>query len=156
MASPYREAEQKYGDDEDGFYEYLRQHRLDDPSLCVGFYLKRAARELNRNQSDVAAFTESSSAPPVTRGFISQMLTGHTKATPSTYTRLARAMDANPVEFFLAEGWLDTGDLLAYHLPYATDWTPVAKKLADIPALRRPAVIEVVSAVLDTLSANLK
>lgn len=157
--SPYREAEQNYVNDQDGLFEYLRQHRLDHSSLCLGYWLLYADRVLGMNQSDVARRTGvwkdgEVVVPELTRGFLSALLSGRTRSTPDTYTRIARAVGANPLEFFLAEGWIDPSDIVAYSLPHANEWQPIAKKLDAVPPLDRPKVVVLVGAIIDTVLAE--
>lgn len=153
MASAYREAEKRFEGDEEGFYRYLAENRLDDPTLCLGYWLKNAERYLNLNQSDVAARTGTNTEPPFTRGYLSLLLTGGSNATPATYTRIARACGANPIEFILADKrWgITEADVAAYQLPFAQDWSPVASKLAQVPIHRRRAVVALVAAIIDTI-----
>lgn len=154
--SPYRDAEERFVNDPDGLYQYLREHRLDDPSLCVGYWLMRADRELGMNQSDVARRTAvirdgQIVVPELSRGFLSALLSGRTRATPDTYTRVARAVGANPLEFFLAEGWVDPADIATYSMPHANEWQPIAKKLDAVPPTERRKVVALVGSIIDTL-----
>lgn len=143
--SAYREVEERFSRDQDELYDYLREHRLEEITLCVGYWLMFAERELNRNQTEVAA------EMGVSRGFLSLVLSGQSKAQPGTYTQMARAVGANPIEFFLAEGWLEPADLKAYSLPFASDWAPIAHKLDAVPPAQRRNVVVLVGAVLDTV-----
>lgn len=154
--SPYREAEARFRNDTDGLFLYLRDHRLEDPSLCLGYWLMRADRELGMNQSDVAARTAvyrgaTVVIKPLTRGFLSAVLSNRTRATPDTYTRIARAVGANPIEFFLSEGWIDPADVTVYSLPHASDWSPIAQKLDMVPVSERPKVVALVSSIIDAV-----
>lgn len=153
--SPYRDAEQKFNDP-DELFDYLREHRLDDASLCLGYWLMYADRELGLNQSDVARRTAVVKdgeviVPELTRGFLSAVLSRRTRATPDTYTRIARAVGANPIEFFLAEGWVDPSDITAYSLPHANEWQPIAKKLDAVPPTERRKVVALVGSIIDAV-----
>lgn len=152
--SPYRDAEEKYENDPDALYDYLREHRLDDPSLTLGYWLKHADRVLGLNQSDVTRRTAVVKdgdvvVPELSRGFLSAVLSRRTRATPDTYTRIASAVGANPLEFFIAEGWIDPSDIVAYSLPHASDWQPIAKKLDAVPAADRRKVVALVGSIID-------
>src|SRR5215217_6199388 len=102
--SPYQRAKEAHGGRiGDEFYNYLREHRLDDTSLCLGYYLQRAQREQNLNQADVAERTRTKNEPPITRSFLSAILGGRSGIRADTWVRIADALDANPLEFFIAE-----------------------------------------------------
>lgn len=126
-------------------YEYLRANRTQDVTLCLGYHLMRAERDFNLNQSDVAERAD------VSRSFISSILSGKSLATPESFTKIARAVQANPIEFLLASGLIDRSDLLAYQLPDAEDWQPIAALLVNIPNTERRNAIAVVGAILRTL-----
>lgn len=149
--TPYRTAQRNFANDEDGLYEYLEKNRTEDLTLCLGYYLMRADRMLGMNQSDIASRTGAPGVEPVSRGFLSAMLSGRTKAAPETITRIARAAEANPLEFFTAMGLIDPSDIAAYQLPEARDWMPIAKKLINVPLAQRPRVVALVGAVIDTV-----
>lgn len=149
--SLYRRMKTQYGDDEEGFYRWLREHHLEDTSVCLGFYLKRAERELNLNQADVAARTGTRDEPPLTRSFISALLRGRPGIRADTWVRIAKACDANPLEFFLAEGWIEQGDISAYKVPHANMMLGLARKLDDFSPAFQQTFITMAEAMADTL-----
>lgn len=143
--SPYREAEAKFGDDIEGLREYCRQHRLDDITLCLGYWLLYAESELNMNNSAVTAAIGNS------RGFLSQVLGGRTTAAQQTYAKIARLVGANPLEFLIAQGLVDVGDIAAYNLPHANDLVLVARKFEQVPPTERPKVAALIVSVIDAV-----
>jgi len=158
--SAYREALENIGgvgaqittltpEQQDELYEYLRRHRTEDVTLCLGYHLMRAERDFNLNQSGVAE------RAGVSRSFISSILSGRSLATPQSFTAIARALNANPIEFMLAAGLIDKSDLVAYQLPDAAGWQPIAQMLTNVPSEERRNAISVVGAVLRTLLARL-
>jgi hypothetical protein len=150
--SLYMRAKERFGDDKEGLYEYLREHRLDDPSLCLGYYLMRALREMNWNQADVAERTRTRTEPPITRSFLSAALSGRSGIRGDTWVRLANALDANPLEFYIAEGWIDTGHIAAYQVPASNVILPLASKLEQIKSRQQQlAAVAMLGAVLDTV-----
>lgn len=150
--SLYVQAKDRFGEDKDGLYDYLREQRLNDPSLCLGYYLLRASREMNWNQADVAERTRTRTEPPITRSFLSAALSGRTGIRADTWVRLANALDANPLEFFISEGWIDTGHIAAYQVPAANVILPLATKLEQIQGRQQQlAAVAMLGAVLDTV-----
>ena len=127
----------------DQLFEYLEQHRLKDITLCVGYWLVWAERNLNMNQSDVA------DAAGVTRSFISSLLSGRTLSKPETFERIARATGANPVEFLVAAGLVEPSDILAYQVPGRADLQVLADKLIHIPAHKRQKYVTLAASILD-------
>ena len=149
--SPYQQALSRFDADRDGLYRYLEEHRLEDPSLCLGYYLERAKRELGLNQSEVADRTGSRTEPPVAKQFLSAILAGRSGVRPETYVRIASVVGANPLEFFIASGWVDPADIAAYQVPGAEQLGSIARKLEQLePGYRRSATA-LVEAVLDTV-----
>jgi len=150
--SRYQRAKEEFGEDKDGLYDYLREHRLQDPSLCLGYYLMRAQREMNWNQTDVAERTRTRTEPPITRSFLSAGLSGRSGIRADTWVRIANALDANPLEFFIAEGWIDVGHIAAYQVPAANVILPIATKLEQIQGRQQQiAAVAMLGAVLDTV-----
>lgn len=150
--SSYQRAKDRFGDDKDGFYDWLREHRLDDVTLCLGYYLERAKREFNWNQTDVAERTRSRTEPPITRSFLSATLSGRSGIRADTWVRIANALEANPLEFFIAEGWIDVGHIAAYQVPAANVILPIATKLEQIKGRQQQiAAVSMLGAVLDTV-----
>lgn len=156
--SAYRQAERAYEGRPDEFLEYLEAHRLEDVTLCLGYWLRWAERELNFDQATVAARTEVRNAAgevaqrALTRGYLSQVLTGATSADPRTWARLADAVGCNPVEFYLAEGWLRPAHIESYTLLDSHLYQPLLETLHRISdrTLRRSAVA-VATATVDTI-----
>jgi hypothetical protein len=150
--SLYKRAKDQFGEDKDGLYEYLRVHRLNDPSLCLGYYLMRAQREMNLNQSDVAERTGTRTEQPISRSFLSAALSGRSGIRADTWARIAHAVDANPLEFFISEGWIDSGHIAAYQVPAANIILPLATKLEQIKGRQQQlAAVSMLTAVLDTV-----
>lgn len=149
--SLFKRMRTQYGADEEGFYGWLREHRLEDTSVCLGYYLYRAARELNLNQADVAARTGTKNDPPLTRSFISALLGGRSGIRADTWVRIAKACDANPLEFFQAEGWIEQGDISAYKVPNANMMLTLARKLDQFSPAFQSTFITMAEAMADTL-----
>lgn len=150
--SVYARTREQFGEDEDAFYDWLREHRLEDVTLTLGYYLMRAKRDMNLNQTDVAERTRTRTEPPITRSFLSASLAGRSSTRADTWVRIAHALDANPLEFFIAEGWIDPGHIAAYQVPAANVILPLATKLEQIKG--RPqqlAAVAMLGAVLDTV-----
>src|SRR5215212_8843364 len=97
--SPYRRAVIDLGDGSDQLWEYLESHKHEDASLAVGWALERAKRFFNRDAASVAqrtAVLDSSGnlvEEPISKSFVSALLSGRSKASPPTYTRLAHAAE---------------------------------------------------------------
>lgn len=148
--SPYKRAKEQFGEDKDGLYDYLREKRLDDPSLCLGYYILRARRERNLNQADIAERTRTRTDPPITRSFLSAALSGSSGIRADTWVRIAHALDANPLEFFISEGWIDPGHIAAYQVPTANVILPLATKLEQVQGRQQQlAAVSMLSAVFD-------
>jgi hypothetical protein len=61
-------------------------------------------------------------------------------------------MDANPLEFFIAEGWIETSHIAAYQVPAANIILPLATKLEQIQGRSQQlAAVSMLGAVLDTV-----
>lgn len=149
--SQYRRAKDRFGEDDDALYEYLRYHRLEDTTLCLGFYLMRAQRELNLNQADVAERTRTKNDPPITRSFLSVLLGGRSGIRADTWVRIANALDANPLEFFIAEGWIEPGHISSYQVPHSDLMLPLATKLDEVRPEFRQSAVAMIVAVIDTV-----
>lgn len=146
--SRYRDALDEYGHDPDALYDYLQKNRLADPSLALGYYLMRAEKLMNRNQSDIA------DEAGVSRAFISAILSGRTRSTPQTYTRIARAVGANPLEFLIAEGFIDAADVAAYQMPGAREWQQMGEMLVGLDEADRHNTVAMVRAIVKTVLAE--
>lgn len=157
IESEYRKAEDRFGKNEDEFFDWLEQHRYDDWTLCIGWALMRANRVFGRNQVEIAALTAITDSkgrellPGINKAYISSMLSGTASPPARTYDRLARACGVNPLEFYLAEGWLTTADIAAFSVPDRALALPILEKLDSIPMEDQPAARAVVLSVLDTL-----
>lgn len=155
--SPYREAEALHGTDPDAFFKYLEEHRHDDPSLAVGWALKRAERWYNLDQTAVAARTGVTDRwgveieRPITKSYVSAMLVGRTNVSPGVYRRLAEACHVNVIHFHLAEGWEDEADIAAYSYPDQELAHPILSRIIKLPRERRAHATAVVTAVLDSI-----
>lgn len=155
--SPYRNAQREHGSSIDEFYDYLTKHRFDDPTLNLGYHLMRAERERNLNQSDVAAHTGVYSPngqtieKPLTRGYISALLSGRSQAQPETIARVYRAMGANPVEYHVAKLWLEDTEVRSYaqNLPDAA--LPLVQRISELPVAQQATVVQFCLAAVDTL-----
>ena len=66
--------------------------------------------------------------------------------------RIANALDANPLEFFIAEGLIQPGHIASYHVPLSNLLVPLAKKLDRIDPKQRPQVVTMLMAVLETIA----
>jgi transcriptional regulator with XRE-family HTH domain len=157
--SPYRIAQRDYGADLDGFWEYLKANRDNDPTLNLGYHLMRVEREQGWNQSDVAGRTGVTQGgkvidKPLTRGYISALLSGRSQAHPETLARVYRSMNANPAEYYRCKGWLDDAEIAAAVSPMVELAMPIIRKLASASDAMRPTLIAVVLASLDTLLMN--
>lgn len=150
----YLLAKARYGEDENTLFEFLRAHRLDHPTLTVGYYVLRAKRFQNWTQADIAARTIVGGRA-ITRGFISAFLLGTTGGTPETLTSMMRAMGANPVEWYLAYGWLENGDLAAYGMAGGEAWVPIANRLANMREEDKVKSVALVEAVLDIIDRHI-
>jgi hypothetical protein len=155
--SAYREVEARFGPNSDALWEYLEAHRLDDPTLTVGWALLKARRYFGWDNATVAQKTAITNArgqvieEPLSKTFISSMLSGKSKAAPNTYVRLARVCEVSPLDFYLAEGWLDPGDIAAYDLPDKETALPVMQRLLALPQEVRPKARAVVLSILDSV-----
>lgn len=149
--SLYKRMRAHYGADDDAFYRWLAKSRHEDTSVCLGYYLKRAERELNLNQADVAARTGTDREPPLTRSFISALLAGRSGIRADTWVRIAEACDANPLEFFIAEKWIKPGHIAAYQVPNANMLLSLARKLDDFSPAFQHTFITMAEAMADTL-----
>lgn len=157
--SAYRKAENDFRGQPDQFWEYLERNKHEDWTLCIGWALRRADRFYNLDQQQVAertAVVDSNGqvlVPPVSKSFLSAMLTGRSKVAPDVYTRLADACGVNPVEFYLAERWLSPAQVAAYQMPERELVLPILTKLTAIGRSEQPAALAVVLSVLDSLKA---
>jgi hypothetical protein len=156
--SPYRKAERELGAGTDEFWEYLEAHRREDPSLCIGWALMRASRYLNIDQAAVADRTASVGrdgtvlVEPITKSFVSAMISGRSRVSPQTYTRLAAACEVNCLEFYLAEGWIQPEEIGAFSVPGREEALPILQRLAQIKDYDvRIRARAVVLAVLDSI-----
>jgi hypothetical protein len=168
VESKYRAAEATYGRNTDALFAYLHEHRLEDLTLCLGYWLLYADRTLGLNVSDVAARAkrpvdtrvEGEAATvveePLSRGFLSAILSGRSKAKPQTFRRIAEVIGCNPLEFGLADGWFDEVDIRNYKLPSAGDFSPVARELDDIPIGERRKVVALMLAIVQLAKADLQ
>lgn len=134
----------------DDLYEYLKTRRLEDVTLCVAYWLLDAERREGLNQADVA------SEMGATRSLISQILSGRVISKPQTFERLARVLDFNPLELYLAAGWLDLSDIMAYQTPGQNDLRMLADKLQALPANERHKWTKLAEAILDTVVAEVQ
>lgn len=155
--SAYRRAESQFGTNTDALWEYLEAHRLDDPTLAIGWALLRARRYFNWDNQTVASKTAVSNErgdlieEPLSKTFISSLLSGKSSASPSTYRRLAKVCEVSPLDFYLAEGWLDPGDIGAYNLPEREMATPILTRILRLPPYMRARARAVVLSVLDSI-----
>ncbi len=155
--SSYREAESQFGTNTDELWEFLEVNRLNDPTLAIGWALLRARRFFSWDNMTVAQRTAVRDElgnlieEPISKTFLSSLLSGKSKASPHTYKRLARVCEVSPLDFYLAEGWLDPGDVAAYTIPDRELATPVLTKLLRIPRHMRAKARAVVLAVLDSI-----
>jgi hypothetical protein len=149
--SPYSKAKIHYRHDSDAFYEYLRTHRLEDATLCLGYYVERAKRERGWNQTDIAERTKTPTDPPLTRSFISAALAGRTGVKADTWKRVADALEANPLEFYLAQGWLDPGDIAAYQVPHASLLMGVSRLMDQVDPENYQPFLDMVKAMIDVV-----
>lgn len=158
--SLYRQMEAKFGADEDAFFEWLEHNKHEDYTVAIGWALMRARRYYNLDQVQIAGRTRVVDSrgrelvPPITKSFISAMLSGRSKVQPDVYERLARACDVNPIHFFIAERWMSPSDVAAFNVPERDVALPLLAKLDQIPEPQRPAARATVLAVLDTLIAT--
>lgn len=156
--SPYREAERQYGTATDALWEYLEANKHEDGSIAVGWALERARRYFHLDQQQIAQGTAIYDGrgnllqEPISKSFVSALLSGRTKASPPTYVRIARAAQVSPLEFYLAEKWLDAADVAAYDMPEKDVALPIIQKLLDLPEHRRPRAKAVVLSVLESIS----
>jgi hypothetical protein len=155
--SAYREAERAYGHDPDAFWEYLERHKLDDWTLAIGWAFVRAKRFRGWDQTTVSARTAVTDhrgriiEEPISKTFITSMLSGKSHPAPPTYARLARAMEISPLVFYLAEGWLDPADIASYDLPEREESLPVIQRLAKLPEEQRPKARALIFSILDSI-----
>lgn len=155
--SPYRIAQREHGSSIDEFFDYLTANRFGDATLNLGYHLMRAERERNLNQSDVAAHTAvygqngSVIEKPLTRGYISALLSGRSQAQPETIARVYRAMGANPVEYHVAKLWLEDTEVRSYaqNLPDAA--LPLVQRISELPPAQQATVVQFCLAAVDTL-----
>lgn len=156
--SAFRRAERDFQGRPDEFWEFLEEHKYDDPTLAIGWAIERAKRFYNRDQASIAARTAVYDEQgrileePITRSFVSAMLSARSKVSPPVYKRLARATDTNPIDFYIAEGWVDLSDVAAYDLPDSALALPIIQKVMALPQERRPRARAVVLAMLDSIT----
>jgi hypothetical protein len=155
--SAYREAEHRFEGRPDEFWEFLERNRREDPTLAIGWAVMRARRFYGWDQVTIAQRTEIKDArghvieEPISKTFVSSLLSGKSNALPLTYLRLARATEVSPIEFYLAEQWLDPADVIAFSMPDKETALPVLQKLLSIPEKSRPKARAVALAVLDSV-----
>lgn len=156
--SAYRRAEAEYGTASDELWEYLEKNKHEDGTLAVGWALERARRYFHLDQQTVAQRTAIADGAgnvveePISKSFISALLSGRTKAAPPTYARIAHAAQVSPLEFYLAEHWLDPADISAYDMAEKDVALPIIQKLLSLPEWRRPRAKAVVLSVLESLA----
>lgn len=127
MESLYRHSESKFINHPDKLWALLEQDRHDDPTLCIGWALERAKRIINRSKDAVVARTGyyneqgKKIEEPISVSTLEDLLSGHYKATPQLYVRLARACEVSVLEFYIAEGWVEAEDIAAFGLSYGSD-----------------------------------
>jgi hypothetical protein len=155
--SLYRKAERELGRDPDAFWEYLERHKHDDRTLCIGWAIKRAERYLNRDQATVAQHTAVVDRTgrvleePISKSFVSAMLSGRSKVTPQVYVRLAEACEVSELEFYIAEGWTQPASIAAYNTPERAMAQPILARLAALRPDQQPSAVAVVLGVLDSV-----
>lgn len=153
--SDYHKAKDRFGPERrDEFYEWLRENRLNSPDLCLGFYLERAKREENLTQRDVAERTGSRNQAPITRGFLSAILGGRSGILPPTWRRIADALNANVLEFYIAEGWIDPSAIAAYQVPQNQLLVMIANEVERVPPDMQTHVMALVRGMISTLMAQ--
>lgn len=156
--SAYTLCEREFQDDEDALWEYLENHKYDDPTLCIGWAIKHAKRYRGKNQAAVADTTAVYSdgkkvKDALSPSFISAILGGRSKVSPLAYRRIAAACDVNPLHFLIAEGWVDFSELAAFDMPENTLALPIIQKFFLLPQKVRPSARAVILSVLDSIIA---
>ena len=112
----------------------------------LAYWLEKVRIEYNWSNSDVAERAN------LSRAAISSILNGHTSATAGTWASIARAVGANPLEFFIAEGWVYSADVATYVENADTrELQTLGVILEEIDPKHHQAFIKMVSAVADTL-----
>jgi transcriptional regulator with XRE-family HTH domain len=160
--SPYRQAENEYRGRPDDFWDYLESHRLEDPSLAVGWAVKRAERLYNLDQQQIAERTAVTdrdgnvTIPAISKSFVSAMLTGRSNVSPEVYVRLASACEVNELEFYVAEGWTSAAAIAAYQIPERELVLPILHRISALPRSEQPSARAVVISVLDSIKAGVE
>ena len=144
--SPYRRIEAEYGAGTDALWEHLEKNKHEDISTAVGWALERAKRYFHRDQATIAEMSG------LSKSFISALLSGRTKASPGTYTQIARAAEVSPLEFLLADGLIEPADIAAFSMPEKDVALPIIQKLLELPEFRRARAKAVVLSVLDSIA----
>jgi hypothetical protein len=155
--SAFRRAEREFAGRPDEFWEWLEQHRHDDPTTAIGYAVERAKRYYGYDQADIAARTEVTDPsgkliePAISKSFVSAMLSARSRVSPEVYRRLAVATDTNVIDFHIAEGWEDQADIAAYHFPEQDVAHPIITRILSLPPEQRSRAVGVVTAVLDSI-----
>jgi transcriptional regulator with XRE-family HTH domain len=133
----------------DRFYEVIRDHRFEDTTTLLGYWLLSAQRDLNLTQSDVADRVD------ISRGHISSLLRERSTSLPETFTRIARATGHNPLDMMLVLGYINRGDVLSYQLPHSEDWLPIAERLDKVPRSERRKAVALINEILNLMEEQL-
>lgn len=155
--SPFRKAQHELGVSTDALWEYLEENKYDDPSLCLGWAFERARRFFNYDQVTIAARTAVTDNrgnvidEPISKSFVSAMLSGGSRVSPEVYLRLADVCEVSVLDFYLAERWLRQADIAAYSVPERQEAMPVILRLLALPREVRPKARAVVLSVLDSI-----
>jgi hypothetical protein len=155
--SPYRKAQQEFRGNDDGLWEYLEENKYDDPTLMLGWAFERAKRFFGYDQVTIAAKTGRTDGrgnvieEPISKSFVSSMLSGQSRVSPEVYLRLADVCEVSVLDFHLAERWIRQSDIAAYSVPERQEAMPIIMRLLDIPRADRPKARAVVLSVLDSI-----
>lgn len=158
--SPYRQAEEEFKGRPDELWEFLEANKREDPTLALGWAVKRAERFYGLDQVQIVAKTEVKDNfgkiidPAFTKSYLSALLSRRTTASPEAYLRLARALDVNVLEFHIAEGWVPTEYIAAFQLPERELVTPILAELGKFDPAMQPNARAVVITVLQAMHAG--
>jgi hypothetical protein len=155
--SAFRQAERRFAGNPDGLWEFLEEHKHEEPTLCIGWAIERARRYYNYDQATIADHTAIFDTQgnlieaAISKSFVSAMLSARSRVSPEVYKRLARAYDVNVIEFHIAEGWEDLADIMAYNELDQEVAHPIIQRILALPVDTRPRAVGVMTAVLESI-----
>lgn len=125
--------------------------------MAIGWAIERAKRFFNYDQATIADRTAvygpggEMIEAPISKSFVSAMLSARSRVSPEVYKRLARATNVNVIDFHIAEGWEDEADIGAYHFVDQEVAHPILTRILKLPRHQRARAVGVVTATLDSI-----